>query len=80
MIFHEQKRYVSKKIQQLEGYIKIKTIECVPNSTILWNLMKEQLKNFIDFCGNRLNLINLDESEFIIRVDTIYNSRKDIII
>ena len=79
-VIRGQKRYVSKKIQQLEGFIKIKTIECVPNSTILWNLMKEQLKNFIDFCGNRLNLINLDESEFITKVDNIYNSRKDIII
>jgi hypothetical protein len=39
--------------------------------------MKEQLKNNIDFCGNRLNLINdLDEDNFILNVNEIYNSKK----
>jgi hypothetical protein len=80
-IIRGQKRYINKKIEQLEGYTKLKTIECCPNSTTLWNLMKEQLKNNIDFCGNKLNLINdLDEDNFILKVNEIYNSRKNIII
>jgi hypothetical protein len=68
-------------MEQLKGYNKIKTLECVPNATTIWNLMKEQLKNNIDFCGNKLNLINdFDEDNFILNVDEIYNSRKNIIL
>ncbi len=41
--------------------------------------MKEKLKNNIDFCGNKLNLINnFNEKNFILKVDEIYNSRKNI--
>ena len=80
-IIRGQKRYINKKIEQLDGYNKIKTLECVPNASTLWNLMKEKLKNNIDFCGNKLNLINnLNENNFILKVDEIYNSRKNIII
>ena len=42
--------------------------------------MKERLKENIDFCGNKLNLIDLTETEFLIKVDNIYNKRKDVII
>ena len=79
-IIRGQKRYINKKVEQLEGYERIKTIECCPNATILWNLMKEKLKDNIDFCGNKLNLLNLNEIEFLTKVDNIYNKRKDVII
>ena len=43
--------------------------------------MREQFKNNIDFYGNRLNLINdLDKNNFILKVNEIYNSRKNITI
>ena len=80
-IIRGQKRYINKKKYELNGYEEIKTIECCPNASTLWNLMKEQLKNNIDFCGNKLNLINnLTEKNFILKVDEIYNFRKNIII
>ncbi len=43
-------------------------------------LIKEELKNNIDSCGNRLNLINMNEIEFKIKIHEIYNKRKNIII
>ena len=79
-IIRGQKRYINKKIDQLDGYTKIKTIECVPNANILWNFMKEELKNNIDFYGNKLNLINLEENDFLLKVDEIYNKRKNVIL
>lgn len=107
-IIRGQKRYINKKIDQLEGYTKIKTIECVPNANILWNfmkqfikkykyffinyyfkiknnklffiLMKQELKDKIDFCGNKLNLLEINESDFLVKVDEIYNKRKNVIL
>ena len=79
-IIRGQKRYINKKIDQLEGYEQIKSIECCPNASTLWNLMKERMKNYIDCCGNKLNLIDINETEFLSRVDEIYNKRKNVIL
>ena len=59
-----QKRYINKKMNLLEDYYKIKTIECVPNASLLWNLMKQNMKNNIDCSGNKLNLLNINENIF----------------
>uniref|UniRef100_A0A6C0EE58 DUF3627 domain-containing protein n=1 Tax=viral metagenome TaxID=1070528 RepID=A0A6C0EE58_9ZZZZ len=77
-IIRGQKRYINKKKEQLEGFTQIKILECVPNAAILWNLMKEKIKNKIDCCGNKLNLININESEFLSKVNEIYNNRKEV--
>ena len=42
--------------------------------------MKQELKNNIDFYGNKLNLINLKQNNFLLKVDEIYNKRKNVII
>ena len=42
--------------------------------------MKQELKNNIDFYGNKLNLINLEQTDFLLKVDEIYNKRKNVII
>ena len=54
----------------------------VPNATTLWclTLREEELKDNIDTCANKLNLINMDESQFKIKINEIYNKRKNIII
>ena len=44
-IIRVQKRYINKKMNLLEDYYKIKSIECVPNASLLWNLMKQNMKN-----------------------------------
>jgi len=77
-IIRGQKRYINKKKEKLDGYIEIKSIECCPNASTLWNLMKEKLINKIDCCGNKLNLIDIEESEFLLKVNEIYNYRKEI--
>ena len=77
-IIRGQHLYITSKKEQLYGFVEIKKLECVPNATILWNLIKEQLKNSIDYCGNKLNLININESEFIEKIEIIYDLRKEI--
>jgi hypothetical protein len=56
------------------------SIKNVPNASILWCLIKEELKNDIDYCGSRLNLKNIDVSQFKIKINEIYNKRKNVII
>ena len=63
-----------------ENYVIIESIHNVPNASTLWCLIKEELKDKIDSCGNRLNLLNIDESQFKIKINDIYNKRKNIII
>ena len=77
-IIRGQKRYLNKKKEQLEGFEQIKILECVPNASTLWNLMKEIFKNKIDCCGNKLNLIDMEESTFLLKVNEIYNNRKEV--
>ena len=77
-VIRGQQRYINKKKEELEGYIEIKSFKCVPNSTILFNLIKERLKNKIICCGNRLNLNNINENEFLNNINLIYLERKEI--
>uniref|UniRef100_A0A6C0H7N4 DUF3627 domain-containing protein n=1 Tax=viral metagenome TaxID=1070528 RepID=A0A6C0H7N4_9ZZZZ len=77
-IIRGQHLYITSKKEQLNEFVEIKKLECVPNATILWNLIKEQLKNSIDYCGNKLNLININESEFLEKIEIIYDSRKEV--
>ena len=60
--------------------IKELSLYNVPNASILWCLIKEELKSDIDYCGSRLNLININESQFNIKINEIYNKRKNVII
>ena len=76
-IIRGQKRYITKKKEELAGYTEIKTLECVPNASTLWNLVKENLRN-INFMGNKINLVNITEDEFIRKIEDIYNERKNI--
>jgi predicted RNase H-like nuclease (RuvC/YqgF family) len=76
-IIRGQKRYINKKKDELDGYIEIKNLECVPNANILWNLVKEKLKGN-DFLGNKLNLKNINEIKFLELVNNIYNERKNV--
>lgn len=71
-----QKRYILKKKEKLDDYEQIKVLECVPNSTILWNLMKQELKNKIESCGNKINLVDITEDYFVNSITNIYNKRK----
>ena len=56
------------------------SIKNVPNASILWCLIKEELKNDIDYCGSRLNLKNIDESQFKTKINEIYNKRKTVLV
>ena len=48
-----------------------------PNASTLWNLVKENLRN-INFMGNKINLVDITEDDFISSIEEIYNERKNI--
>jgi DNA repair exonuclease SbcCD ATPase subunit len=84
-VIRGKKEYVNPRIDKLKinGYIiidPVETLDNVPNASNLWCLIKEKLKNNIDYCGNNLNLINIDPETFMIKVNEIYNKRKNVII
>ena len=83
-VIRGKKEYINTRIDKLkmENYILIDglSLDNVPNASTLWCLIKEELKDNIDFCGNRLNLINIDESQLKIKINEIYNKRKNVII
>jgi hypothetical protein len=84
-VIRGKKEYVNPRIDKLKinGYTIIEpidTLDNVPNASNLWCLIKEKLKNNIDYCGNNLNLINIDPETFMIKVNEIYNKRKNVII
>jgi exonuclease VII small subunit len=78
-IIRGQKRYITKKKNGLVGYTEIKSFECVPNANILWNNIKENMRNN-DFMGNKINLNNMEENVFINQIEFIYNERKNVVI
>ena len=79
-VIRGQQRYINKKKEDLEGFIELKSYKCVPNSTILFNLIKEKLSNKLICSGNKLNLNNITESYFLNKTDLIYLERKKVII
>ena len=81
-VIRAKKEYVNTRIDKLknENYVIVESINNVPNASTLWCLIKEELKDKIDSCGNRLNLTNIDETQFKIKINDIYNKRKNIIV
>ena len=84
-VIRGKKEYINPRIDKLKtnGYIIIEPIEIldnVPNASNIWCLIKEKLNNNIDYCGNNFNLINLDQETFMIKINEIYNKRKNVII
>ena len=46
---------------------------------MLWNLIKEKLSNdYVYFYGSNFNLLNIDENDFILKIQDIYDTRKSI--
>ena len=75
-IIRGQKRHIKVKIDSLKEYHKIKSIECVPNAITLFNLIKQNMKDNIYCKNNILNLININEDDFLEKIDNIYDERK----
>ena len=75
-IIRGQKGYANRQKNKLDEYTEIKTIECCPNANILWCLLKEQLINNLEYHGNKLNIIDINEDTFLEKIDIIYNTRK----
>jgi light-regulated signal transduction histidine kinase (bacteriophytochrome) len=83
-VIRGKKEYVDIRINKLEikNYIQKDELSLnnVPNASTLWCLIKEELKNDIDSCHNKLKLINIDELQFKIKINEIYNKRKTVLV
>ena len=79
-----KKDNINTRINKLKilNYDKIDKLsfDNVSNSSNLWCLIKEELTYNIDYCGNRLKLINMNEHQLKIKINEIYNKRKNVII
>ena len=71
-----QKRAIKQRLDDNSNYREVKRIECVPNSTNLFNRIKEQLKNYLNIKSNKLNLIDITETEFLNKIDLINEAIK----
>ena len=80
-VIRGKKDYVNTQINKLKinGYIIIEHVEILNNASNIWCLIKEQLNNNIEYNGNNLNLINIEQETFIIKVNEIYNKQKNAI-
>jgi hypothetical protein len=71
-----QKRSIKQRLEEKSNYTEIKRIECCPNSTNLYNRIKEKLKNNLDVRSNRINLIHIHETDFLNRINEINEEKK----
>ena len=77
-LYHVNKRIKKKTIE--EKYEEILRIDDVTNSVNLWNRSKEKLRKKVEYCGNEMNLIEINEDEFINTIKLVYDKRKEIVI
>ena len=79
-VLRGQKRYVDRKIESINSsYQVIKSYECIPNATNLFSRIKEQMKDKLDICNNKLNIINIDNNSFVEKIDQIYQQKNHVI-
>jgi hypothetical protein len=76
-----QTKYVDNKVEKMitvKNYKQLLRINNVPNAVNIWNCLKEATKNKVEYCGNELKLITIDENDFIRMVNEVYDKRKEI--
>jgi len=77
-LYHVNKRIKKKTIE--EKYEELIRIDDVSHSVNIWNRLKEKLKKKVEYCGNEMNLIDINENNFIDTIKLVYDKRKEIII
>jgi hypothetical protein len=71
-----QKRSIKQRLEEKSNYTEIKRIECCLNSTNLYNRIKKRLENNLDVRSNRINLINMQEADFLHKINEINEEKK----
>jgi len=77
-LYHVNKR-IKKKTTE-EKYEELIRIDDVSHSVNIWNRLKEKLKKKVEYCGNEMNLIDINENDFIDTIKLVYDKRKEILI
>jgi len=70
------RKIASKKEDESNKYKEIIRINDVANSVNLWIGLKESLKKKVEYCGNEMNLISINEDQFINTIKDVYEKRK----
>jgi len=76
-----QTAYVDRKSKKKitnDNYLELYRINDVANSINLWNRLKEKLKNKVEYCGNELNLIEINEIKLLDNIKLVYEKRKEV--
>ena len=71
-----QQRSINARVNAVKDYHKIKSIKCVPNAVTLFNLIKQNIKDNIYCHRNIIDLLNINENNFLTTIDNIYDERK----
>ena len=61
------------------SYQVIKSYECIPNATNLFSRIKEQIKDKLDICNNKLNIIDINHNSFVEKINQIYQQKNHVI-
>ena len=77
-LYHVNKRIKKKTIE--EKYEELIRIDDVSHSVNIWNRLKEKLRKKVEYCGNEMNLIDINENDFIDTIKLVYDKRKEMII
>jgi hypothetical protein len=79
LVIRGQKKYAeplsNKKVTE-EKYKEIFQINEVANSVALWNIVKKKIKKQIEYIGNELNLVTINQEELINTINETYEEKK----
>lgn len=62
-----------------DKYDEILRIDNVTNLVNFWNLLKSKLENKVEYCGYEINLIEINENEFLNIIQQVYEKIKNIL-
>ena len=70
----------SEKMITTKNYKQLLRINNVNNSVNLWQRLKEVTKDQVEFCGNELKLLSIEDNDLIEIINNVYNDRKNILL
>ena len=63
-----------------KNYKQLLRINNVNNSVNLWQRLKEVTRDKVEFCGNELKLLTIEDNDLIETITKVYNERKSILL
>jgi DNA repair exonuclease SbcCD ATPase subunit len=74
-VLRGQKRYIDRKLENMNDFIELKRYMYTPNAINLLLRIKEKLKTKMIVIGNKFNIININEEDFLNKINNIYEEK-----